>query len=317
MNALDIVVLLILIFTSYKIGKKVGQRTLRKNQNGIFVPEPKKDTAPANMKLNPEQQQLFNKIESSRGNFFITGRAGTGKSFLLQYLKEHSRKRLVVTAFTGVAALHVGGQTLHSLFQLPISLITPSKLRISEKVAALVRHLDTIIIDEVSMVRVDLMNALDVLLRRVKKNTRPFGGLQIIVFGDPYQLPPVVEDEMHRYFVEHFGGPYFFNAPGWKEGRFTLCELKYMHRQQGDDTFKDILNGIRENKVTDELLEQLNMRFVDEVPQEGIIRLAPTNRAVEHINNRCLAALPGKPYQYAATLSGRVSEKHRFPVKLI
>src|SRR5437763_17119670 len=141
--------------------------------------------------LSHEQQNLFREIERTREHRFITGRAGTGKSLLLQHLRDHSRKRLIVVAPTGIAALNVGGQTRHSLFQLPPALIKPESLSPNTRIAPLLRQINMVVIDEVSMVRADLLDAIDLRLRQARSSALPFGGAQIVMVGDPYQLPPV------------------------------------------------------------------------------------------------------------------------------
>lgn len=182
-----------------------------------------------NLKLSEEQQNIFDIIENQNGNIFITGKAGTGKSSLLQYFKYKSKKRLVVVAPTGVAALNVGGQTIHSLFGFPPAFLSEEKLRglrLYPKTAFLLRNIDTVVIDEISMVRADLMDAIDYRLRMAKGNELPFGGVQIVMFGDLYQLPPVVSDtELHRYFAHNHGGHYFFNAHVWKNSPMDIYEL--------------------------------------------------------------------------------------------
>ena len=270
-----------------------------------------------NIKLSAEQEKLFERIENSKDHFFVTGKAGTGKSVLLQYLKYKSAKRLVVGAFTGVAALNVGAQTLHSLFGLPIGFIDVSKLKVSSKVATLMRHVDTIVIDEVSMVRADMMDAIDVLLRQARGNNIPFGGVQMVMFGDLYQLPPVVADDaLHEYFAHNHGGPYFFNADVWQKRKLHTFELTYIFRQQGDEGFKTILNGVRKNRIEDENLEALNERCVSTIPTEGVITLATRNAVVDQINNNRLIQLNSPEYQYRAEISGNL-DKSAFPTEEI
>ena len=236
--------------------------------------------------LSEEQQKLFDKIENSNDHFFITGKAGTGKSVLLQYLKYKSNKKLVVGAFTGVAALNVGGQTLNSLFNIPTGFIDMSQLRVNSKVATLVRHLDTIVIDEISMVRVDMMEAINVLLQQAKGNKLPFGGIQMVMFGDLYQLPPVVSDEgLHEYFTHNYGGQYFFNASVWGNTKINIFELSHNFRQKDDEVFRNVLNSVRKNQIEDTILETLNQRCIVDIPTEGVVTLATRNDIVNEINN--------------------------------
>jgi ATP-dependent exoDNAse (exonuclease V) alpha subunit len=267
------------------------------------------------IKLSEEQQNLFDRIENSNVHFFITGKAGTGKSVLLQYLKYKSKKRLVVGAFTGVAALNVGGQTLNSLFELPMGFIDIHRLNVSSRVATLMRHVDTVVIDEVSMVRADMMGAIDVILRQARGNDIPFGGVQIVMFGDLYQLSPVVADEaLHQYFAHNHGGPYFFNADVWQKTKLHTFELSHIFRQQDDEEFKTILNSVRKNQIEESVLFTLNQRHFESVPTEGIITLATRNAVVDRINNSRLAELKGEMHEYRAEISGNL-ERSAFPAE--
>jgi hypothetical protein len=276
------------------------------NEDQIFIEQ---------VKLSAEQQNLFNKIENSNENFFITGKAGTGKSVLLQYLKYKSKKKLIVGAFTGIAALNVGGQTLNSLFRLPTGLIQPENIHLNGKVAFLLKNIDIIVIDEVSMVRVDMMVAIDILLRKARRNEAPFGGVQIVMFGDVYQLPPVVADRgLHEYFAHNYGGPYFFNAPVWTDAKLNIFELTYNFRQKDDEEFKKILNAIRINEAGGEVLNSLNLRCFDTVPAENVITVAPRNDTVDQINAEKLAKLAAPIFEYKAEISGNLEQSY-FPTE--
>lgn len=266
----------------------------------------------SNIKLSPEQQRLFDKLENTTSNMFITGKAGTGKSVLLQYFKQNSSKRLVVVAPTGVAALNVGGQTIHSLFRIPPAFITKDKLRLTPKTALLLRNLDTVVIDEISMVRADLMDAMDYLLQQARGSNLPFGGVQMVMFGDLYQLPPVVNDrELHKYFADNHGGYYFFHAHAWRNAPLEIYQLSIIFRQK-DEVFRDILNSIRAGSFTDQLLSQLNARVTVEIPEEGIITLVTTNSLASEINNRKLGQLEGELREYRASVFGEL-EQSAFP----
>lgn len=262
-----------------------------------------------NIKLNEEQQKLFDKIENSRDHFFITGKAGTGKSVLLQYLKYKSNKRIVIGAFTGIAALNVGGQTLNSLFQLPIGLINSENLNVGSRVAMLMRHVDTVVIDEISMVRVDMMEAINTVLRQARGNNLPFGGVQMVMFGDLYQLPPVVADRgLNEYFAHNYGGPYFFNSKVWNKTKLHTYELTHIFRQQNDEEFKEILNAVRQNQIEDNLLSTLNERCIYPIPTENVITLATRNEVVNQINNNRLAEIDAEEYTYQADITGRLEQ---------
>ena len=261
----------------------------------------------SNIKLSEEQLNLAKLIEDSNDNFFVTGKAGTGKSVLLQYIKHTSEKKLVVAAPTGVAALNVGGETIHSLFKVPPDFIAKNSLILSRKIEGLLKRIDMVIIDEISMVRADLMDAIDSLLRQAKKNDRAFGGVQVIMFGDVYQLPPIVTDrELFKYFEENFGGYYFFNADVWKDTKLNVHELTNIFRQK-DEKFRLILNAIRTGSVNQEILNELNKRTLP-TPDTGIVTLATTNNSVNEINKRHLVKLDGKAKIYEANITGDLSE---------
>jgi ATP-dependent DNA helicase PIF1 len=265
--------------------------------------------------LSEEQKRIFDKIENSKDHFFITGKAGTGKSILLQYLKHKSQKRLVVGAFTGVAALNVGGQTLNSLFQLPIGFIDVSRLRVGNRVAMLMRHIDMVVIDEISMVRADMMDAIDTVLRQARGNQAPFGGVQMVLFGDPYQLPPVTPDEaLHEYFAHNHGGQYFFNAHAWKKTKLHTYELNHIFRQEKDEEFKFILNAVRKNELEDSVLFGLNDKCVRPVPEEGVITLATRNAVVDRINTERLNQINEPEQVYRAEIIGNL-ERSSYPAE--
>src|SRR5260370_40964225 len=164
-------------------------------------------------------------MEQTQQHLFITGRAGTGKSVLLRHFRENTKKRVVVAAPTGIAALNVRGQTIHSLFRLAPQLHRKGQLAPNSRVCSLLKSIDTLIIDEISMVRADLLDAVDERLREAFRNTLPFGGVQVIMFGDIYQLPPVVEEGLMEYFEAVYNGYFFFNALVWKEAAFKIYEL--------------------------------------------------------------------------------------------
>ncbi len=274
--------------------------------------QPVKDLSAIN--LSPEQANLFNVLEKTTANVFITGKAGTGKSVLLQYFKRNSRKNVLVCAPTGVAALNVGGQTIHSLFKIKPGFINTEDLSPSIKTAELLQHADTIVIDEISMVRADLMDAIDVVLRKSRRNGLPFGGVQMVLFGDLYQLPPVVEGrELQNYFYEIYGGSYFFNAQVWQYATIDVYELSSIFRQS-DEKFKAILNSIREGSATDEHLAVVNQRVNKSIPSDGIITLATTNYTVKEINELRLSRLSTPFSEFRATISGDMDPSY-FPTE--
>lgn len=264
--------------------------------------------------LTMEQKWVYDRLEQGRGHFFITGKAGTGKSVLLRYFQEHTHKNIVVIAPTGVAALQVRGQTIHSLFHLPSGLIQEKDLRIDSRVARLLQHIDAVVIDEVSMVRVDTMEAVSKKLQLARHTRVPFGGVQMILFGDPYQLPPVCEGDLEQYFTRIYGGPYFFNAPAWKYSDLQVINLQTVHRQKDDIVFRDMLNAIRQGKVDDALLERLNMRSKVPMKRRRLITLASHTATARSINLRALRELPGKSKKFTAIYHGDF-ERDTLPVE--
>ncbi len=280
--------------------------------------------------LSAEQEELFRLIEQTREHVFVTGRAGTGKSTLLQHLAWNTEKQIAVCAPTGVAALNVEGQTIHSLFRLPIGLIADSELEQSEPARRVLKAIDTLVIDEVSMVNADLMDAIDRSLRQARgRRSEPFGGVQIVMFGDPYQLSPVPPrgDEL-RYIQDHYRSFWFFDAQVWAgpsadgssirtDGLLDLGrvgaplhirELREIHRQ-ADDGFKAMLNAVRYGVVTAEIAGKLNAAGARPVPEpiDGeppIITLATRNDIVSRINQRHLDALAGPVQTARADISG-------------
>uniref|UniRef100_UPI00286AA5D6 AAA family ATPase n=1 Tax=Salinibacterium sp. TaxID=1915057 RepID=UPI00286AA5D6 len=179
------------------------------------------------LQLSPEQQAVFDAIETTQQNLFITGRAGTGKSTLLNHLADNTSKQIVICAPTGVAALNVGGQTIHSLFRLPIGVIADHDIEQSAELRKLLGTVDTLVIDEVSMVNADLLDAIDRSLRQARKRPlEAFGGVQVVLFGDPYQLAPVPgEGEERAYFEDHYRSMWFFDAKVWDDTDLTIYEL--------------------------------------------------------------------------------------------
>ena len=202
------------------------------------------------VELSPEQAAVFAAIETTQEHLFVTGRAGTGKSTLLNHLSWQTSKQVVICAPTGVAALNVGGQTIHSLFRLPIGVIADHEIEQGADVRKLLNTMDTLVIDEVSMVNADLLDAVDRSLRMARsRRHEPFGGVQLVLFGDPYQLAPVPGDADERaYFADHYESMWFFDAKVWNETDLTIYELSTVHRQH-EAEFRYMLNAVRYGQV--------------------------------------------------------------------
>ncbi len=259
----------------------------------------------AEFTLSAEQSAVFDNIETTRDNIFVTGRAGTGKSTLLNHLSWNTSKQVVICAPTGVAALNVGGQTIHSLFLLPIGVIADREIEQSAALRKLLNTMDTLVIDEVSMVNADLLDAVDRSLRQARQRPlEAFGGVQVVLFGDPYQLAPVPGDADERaYFADQYRSMWFFDAKVWQETDLRIFELSTIHRQH-EQEFKYMLNAVRHGQVTAEIAQRLNETGARPAPTDGAITLATTNATVNRINATELARLPGRVLTAKAEITG-------------
>ncbi len=260
--------------------------------------------------LNEEFVRAYHLLESTKKNVFITGKAGTGKSTLLQYFRKQTNKNIAVLAPTGVAAVNVKGQTIHSFFRFKPD-ITPDSvhlIKIYKKQRQLYQNLEVIVIDEVSMVRADLLDCVDAFLRRFgKKKKAPFGGVQMIFMGDLYQLPPVVPQGERDIFEEVYASPYFFDAKVFDSVDLQFLELERIYRQK-DDRFIKLLNAIRNNSADDKQVAALNRRYVpDFQPSKNdfYVYLTTTNSLADKINQEQLNKTKGKSFFY----DGIISEK--------
>lgn len=253
--------------------------------------------------LSLEQQNLFDYIEQSENNIFVTGRAGTGKSTLLTYLVENTKKRVAVCAPTGVAALNVGGATIHSLFGFPFGILGEQDLarHLSRRTREVLQAIDMLIIDEVSMVNADLMDAISKAMGIARGRRKlPFGGAQLVMFGDPYQLAPVPgNNEERNYMAENYQSSWFFDAQVWKDDSLERFELAEIFRQS-DEEFKEILNAMRVGEVTNEMLDKLNRAGNRFPPHDDVIRLATINSTVDQVNRDRMSRLTGKPKRFEA-----------------
>ncbi|OGS04634.1 MAG: AAA family ATPase [Elusimicrobia bacterium RIFCSPLOWO2_02_FULL_61_11] len=260
------------------------------------------------IEFNEQFTKALHLLQHGSHNVFVTGKAGTGKSTLLRYFRAHTSKKIVVLAPTGVAALNVGGETIHSFFRFKPG-TTPDKVRRArKKEAEIYRELSAIVIDEASMVRADLMDCVDAFMRlNGREPGRPFGGAQLILFGDLYQLPPVVTSAEREVFSTYYPGPYFFNSRVIAEAKIEYLELEKIYRQK-DKGFIEILNAIRNNRVSPAQLAQLNRRVGADVETGGrglIVRLLTTNADAAEINNERLRGIDGRSHIYKAETSGQ------------
>ncbi len=259
------------------------------------------------IQINDEFNAILDLIESGE-NLFITGRAGTGKSTLLNLLKRTTRKNTAVLAPTGIAALNVGGQTIHSFFKFPPKMIDPSELG-KRRNHKFYKKLQLLIIDEISMVRADMMDNIDIFLRNNMENPDAFGGVQLVVFGDLFQLPPVVASRFERqYLRERYGSPYFFAANIFTQDmNLRMIELHTVYRQK-DRSFIQLLDNIRTRQFDYDDLESINTRIEDdEYDEEMAITLCATNAKVNKINSEKLKQIEAPVFEYAAKISGNFS----------
>ncbi len=269
--------------------------------------------------INLQFQHALDILEDSNRSIFITGRAGTGKSTLLSYFRSITKKKVAVLAPTGVAALNVKGQTIHSFFRFKPG-ITPGRVRKlrSDNSESIYRKLDAIIIDEVSMVRADLLDCVDRFLRlNGPDSTKPFGGIQMAFIGDLYQLPPVVSSGEKDVFQSLYETPYFYGAKVFDSFEMEFVELEKIYRQHDED-FINLLNGIRNNSVTDEGMEILNRRYHPEFeppPGKFYVYLTTTNKLAEEINSRRLAGLKGRLHTFTGTVAGDFGQEY-LPTKI-
>ena len=255
--------------------------------------------------LSPHQQAIVDFAVDGGAHLFLTGRAGTGKTTVTRAILQRLGPKAAVLAPTGVAAMNAGGQTLHSFFRLPPRLITPGDIRRLRN-ARVVRALTTLVIDEISMVRSDMMQAVDASLRLNRDSAAPFGGVRMVLVGDLAQLPPIAQGEEGAFLEEVYGGPFFFHAPAFRDAGFTLVELHEVHRQ-ADPDFVEILNAVREGDLNAELAERLNERVSGRNGLEASathVVLTSTNQAASNINNARLDGITAEPRGFSAKVEG-------------
>lgn len=275
-----------------------------------------------NVKGTPQEIAL-QILKTTDMHLFLTGKAGTGKTTFLLNLYKHLPKRMVVLAPTGIAAINAHGMTIHSFFQLPFTPYIPGyefkkeqNYKVGKNKLNLIKSLDLLIIDEISMVRADLLDAVDTELRRLRRTNRPFGGVQLLMIGDLQQLPPVVNDVTWNVLRQYYDTPYFFSSKVLSESSFLTVELDKVYRQT-DKSFLELLNKIREGCNDEDTLSAINQRYIPDfqpVKEEGYIQLMTHNEQVTNINNQYLSELSGEAYNYEAVVSGKFPESS-FPTE--
>lgn len=269
--------------------------------------------------LTEEFSQFFDSMEKTSNNFFLTGKAGTGKSTLVQYFREKTKKKVAVLAPTGLAAINVRGQTIHSFFRFPPQMITSEVIAKSHSDSRLYRQIDTLVIDEVSMVRADMLDGIDMFLRKFGRDRNmPFGGVQIILVGDLFQLPPILTEEEKTVFNRFYDSPYFISSDSFFEGKFSLLELTKIFRQT-DQEFIKLLNQVRTGNISHETLKPINGRLKDSksIDRTKAVTLTTTNRVAQEINLSQLSKLPDEEFVYGATFDGDFPTKEfSLPVEL-
>ena len=278
----------------------------------------------ADWETNQELELAEGYVEQTGCHVFLTGKAGTGKTTFLKKLQDSCSKRMIITAPTGVAALNAGGVTLHSFFQLPFGPFMPGseaferdqqrRFRISKEKKNIIESLDLLVIDEISMVRADLLDAVDAALRRHRRSREPFGGVQLLMIGDLHQLSPVAKTDEWQLLQEYYDSVYFFSSHALAQTEFITIELGHIYRQ-ADDSFIQILNKVRDNTLDPEAVQKLNTRYCpDFVPdtEQGYITLTSHNTKAQNINQHRLEELPGQEYSFSAKISGDFPE-HIYP----
>ena len=267
---------------------------------------------------NPELDLAWQLVERTGVNVFLTGKAGTGKTTFLRRLRERSPKRMVVVAPTGVAAINAGGVTIHSFFQFPLAPYIPGgafrakdeKYRFSKEKKNIIRTLDLLVIDEISMVRADLLDQIDAVLRLHRDRHRPFGGVQLLMIGDLSQLAPVVKESEWALLREYYRTPYFFGSLALQQTQHVTIKLSHVYRQT-DRTFINILNEVRENRLTPASLARLNERVVvneSEESSDGVIRLTTHNATANRYNEERMDAIKAIRFSFKAKVIGTFPE---------
>ena len=272
------------------------------------------------MESNPQLELAHKLLKFTDSHLFLTGKAGTGKTTFLHTLRENSPKRMMVVAPTGVAAINAKGVTIHSFFQLNFAPFVPGTkpandfFRFSKEKVNIMRSLDLLVIDEISMVRADLLDAVDYMLRKMRRNEQPFGGVQLLMIGDLEQLAPVAKEEEWSLLCHHYETPFFFDSQVLKKTPYLCVELKTVYRQS-EEVFINMLNHIRENKIDNVLLQELNKRYQPDFNPDneaGYIILTTHNYQSQRINNEKLEKIKDRSYFFDAKIIGNFPD-YSFP----
>ncbi len=274
-------------------------------------------TLPEKFVLTNEFKKIFKLVDNKNSNIFITGKAGTGKSTFLEYFRQNTKKNHAILAPTGITAIKAKGKTIHSFFKFPPRFIVKEDVKLL-KDKKLLQRLETLLIDESSMIRADIFDGIDYSLKINRKNNRPFGGVQIILLGDLFQLPPVVSSNDKEVIDKFYPkGEYFFNAKSFPEGNFLVKELTKIFRQSDAD-FINLLNKFRLAKIESSDLKIINKRKVAEDfrAPKGAIILSPRNKKVDEINNTKLDEIKSKVFSYTAMVKD-IFKESEYPVKKV
>ncbi len=265
---------------------------------------------PTNFKITDEFESLLQLLEHTNKNIFITGKAGSGKSTLLEYFRINSKKNLVILAPTGVAAMKVRGQTIHSFFKFPPRLILDQDIKVIRRSQKIMKQIDCCLIDEASMIRADVIDAIDKSFKINRANNEPFGGVQMVLIGDLFQLPPVIPKSDKVIFNDIYpNGAYFFNSKIFHSNPMDVFELTRVFRQR-EEKFINFLNKMRVSKISSEDLNMINQRVVnarDHIPR-GTLILTTRNARADQINNQNLSKLDGELFEYRAGISGEFTD---------
>ena len=266
--------------------------------------------------LDSTQSYLFHQIETTRNSYFIQGQAGTGKSTFIRYLQTHSRKKIRITCPTALAATHIGGVTLHSLFQLPLKdFFILEELELKRQTASILRRTDILVIDEASMVRPDMLDAIDYLCRKARGNLMPFGGMQIVLVGDLCQLPPVIKVSTYPIFRAKYGyaESYFFDSSAFKQGNFTTIILTQVYRQNDTNLLRHLIN-LRHNRHINDAIAFFNQaQFTNKEAYDTAVTITPYKATAEQINHTRLVSLPGELMTFKAEISGHFKQITEMP----